>query len=128
MKRSRSHKIDEKGMRIFEDLIPDTWVCNSQDKDYGKDYLVEIGDSSEEMSGDSFYVQLKSVAVAKLKGKEQYVSFSLKSKHARYFSKIKDLPVFLVISDISTKTCWFEFLQPLLRKDCTKKKSPFEYQ
>ena len=117
MKRSKSHKINEKGMRIFEDALPENWVSNPQGKDYGKDYLIEIGDTSEEMTGDSFYVQLKSVEKAKLNKTEEFVSFSLQSRHARYFTKIKDLPVFLVVADNSTRACWYVFLQPVLHKD-----------
>ena len=59
MKRPPAHKINERGMRLFENTVPDNWVCNPQEKDYGKDYLVEIGEDTEEMSGESFYVQLK---------------------------------------------------------------------
>ena len=117
MKRPPAHKINERGMRLFENTVPDNWVCNPQEKDYGKDYLVEIGEDTEEMSGESFYVQLKSVATASPNTTGEFVSFSLKSGHARYFSKIKDLPVFLVVADLNTETCWYVFLQPLLRKD-----------
>ncbi|HMP71476.1 MAG TPA: DUF4365 domain-containing protein [Pirellulaceae bacterium] len=60
MKRPKAHKINEIGKRIFEEGIPADWLVNAQTNDYGKDYLIEIGNTVGELSGDSFYVQLKS--------------------------------------------------------------------
>jgi hypothetical protein len=61
MKRPRSHQIDELAQRVFRDALPAAWACNPHVTDYGKDYLVEIGEETAdgEQTGNNFFVQLK---------------------------------------------------------------------
>ncbi|MBX3417917.1 MAG: DUF4365 domain-containing protein [Pirellulaceae bacterium] len=114
MKRPKSHKINEKGMRIFESAIPENWVANPQSKDYGKDFVVEIGNPCDELSGESFYVQLKSTANVKKLKTGKFIIQDLESRHARYFANVKDLPVYLIVVDVNSGNGWFVFLQPIL--------------
>ncbi len=59
MNKHRTHQIDDLAQRFLRDALPPTWVPNEQHRDYGKDYLVEIGEDNGDLTGSSFYVQLK---------------------------------------------------------------------
>ncbi len=123
MKRHRNHQIDELAQRFLRDTLPPTWVPNEQHRDYGKDYLVEIGDDNGELTGSSFYLQLKGQETATVSADGSHVKFALESKYATYYSdKIKDLPVFLVVVDVTKKKGWWLFLQPVLEADQTWRK------
>ncbi|MES2790607.1 MAG: DUF4365 domain-containing protein [Planctomycetota bacterium] len=115
MKRSKSHQIDEHAQQLLKQALPVTWVLNEQHKDYGKDYLVEIGDENGELTGQSFYLQLKGQETVRTGAKEDRPTFPLKANHAEYYAnKVNDLPVFLAVIDISAKRGWWLFLQPSL--------------
>jgi hypothetical protein len=123
MNKHRSHQIDDLAQRFFCDSLPPTWVPNEQHKDYGKDYLVEIGEDNGDLTGSSFYVQLKGQETANFNADGSLVKYSLESKYASYyFDKIKDLPVFLVVVDVNEKKGWWLFLQPVLEADPTWRK------
>jgi Domain of unknown function (DUF4365) len=123
MNKHRSHQIDDLAQRVFRDALPSTWVVNKQDDDYAKDYLVEIGDNNGNLSGSSFYVQLKGHERAELSADGTQVKHSFETKYAAYYlDKIKDLPVFLVVVDVKQKKGWWLFLQPILEDDQTWRK------
>lgn len=126
MKRHPNHIIDENAQRIFRDSLPATWVINEQINDYGKDYLVERVDEAGELTGESFFVQLKGHQNVKIHGDPPTVGHTLKNKHLEYYAdKVHDLPVFLFVIDVTKQTgCWL-FLQKRLLEDSTwrKKKS-----
>jgi hypothetical protein len=116
MQKPTSHQIDEKAQIVLKDTLPPAWVINDQRKDYAKDFLVEISDVNENLTGESFIVQLKGQLKSRIISKGSLVTFSLKSKYATYYlDKVKDLPVFLVIVDINKKVGWWLFLQPVLQ-------------
>lgn len=117
MKRPKSHRIDEEAQRIFKCALPSGWTPNEYTYDYGKDYIVEtcVGDS---MTGESFHVQLKGQSKVTMRSKKGLVQFSLERKYAAYYlDKITDLPVFLVLVDVSQGCGWWLFLQPYLSND-----------
>lgn len=114
MKKSKSHQINENGTRLLRELIPPTWSVNEQFSDYGKDFLVEIGEQDGEQTGESFHIQLKSTEAIRMQADKLMVSHSLSSRHARYFAKVKDLPVFLVLMDVTNKVGYFLFIQEWL--------------
>jgi Domain of unknown function (DUF4365) len=118
MKRHRTHQIEDKSKRIFEEALPESWVASEQQKDYGKDYLVEIGEDNGSRTESSFYVQLKGQEKVEFTADGSLVKFSLEKKYAEYYlDKIKDLPVFLVVADVNKKKAWNHFLQPGLDAD-----------
>lgn len=118
MNKHRTHQIDEAAQAVLKSAIPPSWVLNDQGKDYAKDYLVEIGEDNNDLSGDSFYIQLKGQEKATFIDSGKHVSFSLKSRYAKYYlDKITDLPVYLVVVDIGTKHGWWLFMQPYLEND-----------
>jgi hypothetical protein len=118
MQRSRTHQIDELAQRYFRATIPATWSYNEHKHDYGKDYLVEPGDADGEQTGLNFFVQLKGQEKVTFTADGSQVKFSLKTMHAAYYvDKIKDLPVFLAVVDVTNKRGWYSFLQPALETD-----------
>lgn len=118
MKRHRNHQIDELAQRVLRDALPPTWVLNEQHNDYGKDYLVEIGEDDGQLTGSGFYLQLKGQEEATFSADGTLVKFSLDSKYAKhYLDDIKDLPVFLVVVDVGQQKGWWVFLQPVLDAD-----------
>src|SRR6266478_4540879 len=118
MIRHLTHQIDDRAQVICRDILPMTWAMNEQKKDYGKDYIVEIGEDNGDLTGSSFFVQLKGQEKADIKADNSVVKFRLESKYASYYcDKIKDLPVFLVVVDVTQKKGWWLFLQPVLEAD-----------
>ncbi len=118
MKRPLSHQIDGRARPILLDALPSSWIANSHDIDYGKDYLVEIGENNGDLTGSSFYIQLKGKAKATFTADGTAIKLKLESKYATYYlDKIKDLPVFLVVVDVKLKKGRWLFLQPWLQKN-----------
>lgn len=118
MKRPPAHQIDELAQRALRDALPPSWIVNQHDNDYGKDYLIEIGEDAGELTGSSFYVQLKGHKKATFSAETTLVKHSLESKYARYYvDKVRDLPVFLVVVEVATKKGWWLFLQQALDAD-----------
>ncbi len=123
MQKHRTHQIDDLAQRVLPDALAPTWVLNEQHNDYGKDYLVEVGEDDGDLTGSSFYVQLKGQEKATISADGTLVKYSLESKYANYyFDKIKDLPVFLVVVDVNQERGWWLFLQPVLEADQTWRK------
>ena len=122
MRRHITHQIDQLAQQVFQAIIPTWWVFNEHKNDYAKDYLVEIGDRignlDGELTGQSFYVQLKGKMEVTFSRNKKTVSFRLEHKYAKYYAeKVTDLPVFLVLVDIGNKRAWYHFVQPLLLAD-----------
>lgn len=114
MKRPKQHEIDTAAQNIFRSLIPTAWVINEHRNDYGKDYHVELGNAGV-MTGEGCFVQLKRTAQVQKSRDHLAISFSLEKKYAIYYAdKITQLPVFLVVVDVTTKKAWFVFLQQFL--------------
>jgi hypothetical protein len=115
MQRHTTHQIDEVAQQVFRAAIPTVWVYNEQHRDYGKDYLVEIGDDDGNLTGITFFVQLKGQKRVKRTPDGKAITFTLQAKHAAYYAdKIKDLPVFLVVVDVTDRRGYWTFIQPSL--------------
>jgi len=120
MKRPMTHQIDERAQRVFKDALPPAWVVNEQPNDYGKDYLVEISEDDGTLTGDSFFVQLKGQNSATIKHDEKTVTYVLETKYSTYYlDKVRDIPVFLFVVDVSQKDGWWLFHQESLKSDPT---------
>lgn len=115
MKVSLTHEIENKSETIFRDAIPAKWTYNVHRKDYGKDYYVEPSDDQGQLTGKNFWVQLKGTTRPKKSKHQTAIAFSLKKKYAEYYlDKLTQEPVFLVLVDVTRKSSWFVFLQPIL--------------
>lgn len=118
MERPQTHQVDELAQRVFRNGIPAAWVLNEQFNDYGKDYLVEVGNEDGKLTGNSFFVQLKGHEETRISADGKSVSHSLSTKHAVYYlDNVKDLPVFLVVVDVNKRKGWWIFLQRALEGD-----------
>ena len=114
MKRHRTHQVDEAAQRILRELLPPAWLLNEQQRDYGRDYLAETAEG-DELSGNSFYIQLKGTERAWQSNDGAYVRYPLETKYAKYyFDKVRDLPVFLVVVDVNQNKGWWIFLHQAL--------------
>ncbi|WP_343658005.1 DUF4365 domain-containing protein [Chryseobacterium sp.] len=60
-KRHSSHVLSTASKKFFEGELPDEWLYNVPEHDYGIDYHIEIAEE-EEVTGLNFSVQLKSTA------------------------------------------------------------------
>jgi len=114
LQKHSSHQTDDIGKQILAASLPRNWVRNEHFSDYGKDFHVELCDLDDELTGESIYVQLKSTALQKHNKDRSMATYSLESKHACYYSKVKDLPVFLILIDITTRVGYYLFLQKWL--------------
>ena len=117
MKRPVSHQIDEQAQQFLKRTLPLDWAIVEQRPDYGKDYMIETGTKGR-LTGNVFFVQLKGMQSAKTRNPAQDWAFSLKSKHAKYYvDSVKDLPVFLVVVDVTQQKARWLFLQEALEKN-----------
>ena len=124
MNKHPNHQIDDRAQLIFHEACPPSWVRNEHSRDYAKDFLVEIGESNGDQTGLNFFVQLKGQKTVEFIADGTQVKFSLEMKHAEYYAdKIKDLPVFLVVVDVSKKKGWYHFVQPDLQTDLSWRKN-----
>lgn len=90
---------------------------NSHTLDSCAGKIVFAIDYPDELSGETFYVQLKGQKNVRHARDGKHVKFTLDSYHARYYvEKVKDLPVFLVLADTTSKEAWWLFLQSYLYK------------
>ena len=89
-KRSSSHQLEDRSLRRFEDLLPDSWVVRPLDKDYGHDREVEIFKKDGTSTGLTFRAQLKATEKA-----VNAFSYSMKTEHLAYFDTF-DVPTAIV--------------------------------
>jgi len=114
LRRDDSHITDEKAQRHFRSSIPPEWIVNHFERDYGKDFHVELTGEGGRVT-QAFYVQLKGTA-----GKCKHIdngaaiSFSLEHKYLSYYLREVKLPVFLVVVDVSSGRGYWLFTQQYL--------------
>jgi hypothetical protein len=113
VQRPDQHEIDTAAQRLFERLLPDSWIARKQDPDYGIDYVVEVFEGGNS-TGSKFDVQLKGTRRARIRGKT--ISFSLETEHVKYYLKLR-APVFLVVADVTTEEVAWVFLQRYVLED-----------
>lgn len=118
---SKSHIINQRSEDDLRQLLPFTHFIKHQlIPDYHKDFLIELN-LGNEPSGIFFYVQLKGVENVHIT--KNSVKFSLKTKHLNYYyDKIKDYPVFLLITDTSKNKTYWLFIQKYLKESISNSK------
>jgi len=106
-------EIGRKAGRIFEYHLPDHWIFRSQEdqEDYGIDGEVELADSSDHATGFIFKAQIKGQKNVKTINNGSVVSFSLSIERLRYYMRQVEIPVILVVVDITTKKVFWKSLQ-----------------
>lgn len=111
MKRPKQHRIDTEAQAVFTAAMPSAWVVDPYPNDYGKDYLVELVDASDDLTGESFIVQLKGKGKLTQRALADSFNHRLELKHVRYYMERCRLPVCLVVADLQSKRAYFVFVQ-----------------
>ncbi len=104
--------INNRGMRLLEDLCPDHWILNPPVEDYGWDYHVDLTTSDGVTSGKSFYIQLKSHLSMKF-STDDFFSESIDREHLRDW-EARNLPMFLCCADLQNQEIYWCFIQKYL--------------
>ena len=107
MKRPTQHVTENISFQIFSQVIPSDWIIRDIVPDYGLDKSVEVVEKGI-VTGKEFLVQVK--GTANIKFVNDRVSYSLKVANLKYYLQ-KDIPVILIVVDISKKKCYWLFLQ-----------------
>lgn len=117
--RHESHILENKSRKFFQKLVPDEWVVNTPNHDYGIDFQVEIAINNQ-ITGLNFSVQLKSTSVSK---NQKNISVPLKrSTIVYYFSRLE--PVMLVIYNSDDDEAYWSWIHELAI-DLTKSNETF---
>lgn len=93
---------------ILRDLLPAKWIIRTQEPDFHIDYLVEPTEAGE-LTGINLAIQLKGWTPRKNKANSP--AYSLKSKHLLYYIQKCELPVFLVLIDVTNRRGYWTFMQ-----------------
>lgn len=104
----KAHVTSKTSELIFFEFLPKSWLPRKQDPDFHIDYKVEVTESGE-LTGVNFGVQLKGWTPRKNRNKGP--SYSLSSKHLRYYVEKCTIPIFLVLVDVVSKRCYWKFVQ-----------------
>lgn len=93
---------------ILRDLLPAKWIVRPQEPDFHIDYLVEPTEAGE-LTGINLAIQLKGWRPRKNKANSP--AYSLKTKHLLYYTRKCELPVFLVLIDVTNRCGYWTFMQ-----------------
>lgn len=117
--RHQSHILEAKSKKYFQNCLPDEWVTNEPDSDYGIDFQVEIAVNNQ-MTGLNFSVQLKST---KSSGNTSSISVQVnRSTISYYYMRLE--PVMLVIFDAEDTEAYWSWVHDL-NLDLTKPNKTF---
>ena len=106
-------EIGRKAGRIFESQLPDHWIFRSQEdqEDYGIDGELELADSSDHATGFIFKVQIKGQKSVSIIHGGSLTSFSLSVERLNYYMSKIEIPVILIVVDITTEVVYWKSLQ-----------------
>jgi len=106
-------EISRKSKRIFESALPPNWAFRPQEdqEDYGVDGEIEITDHDDHATGFIFKVQLKGKNNVSIVNNGTKASCIISTKHLNYYVNKIEIPVVLILVDISTKKIYWHCLQ-----------------
>jgi len=106
-------EIGRKAGRIFEYLLPDHWIFRSQEdqEDYGIDGEIELTNDSDHATGFIFKAQIKGQKSVSIIENGAVVSFSLKVERLKYYMREMEIPVILIVVDVTTEKVFWKSLQ-----------------
>lgn len=107
MERPPQHVSETESIKIFSQAIPSEWVIRDISPDYGLDKSVEVVEGGK-VSGKEVFVQLKGTNTISITN--GYVSFIMEVKNLTYYLE-RDTPVVLTVVDITSKKCYWLFVQ-----------------
>ena len=99
--------------RQFKATLPGDWIYRSQEdqEDVGIDGEVELETVDGTGSGFIFKVQIKGVAEATLIDEGKVLPFSLKLERLKYYMNNLEVPVILIVVDLTTDSIYWLSLQ-----------------
>lgn len=99
--------------RQFEVTLPRDWIYRSQEdqEDVGIDGEVELETVDGTGSGFIFKVQIKGIAEATLIDEGKVLPFSLKLERLNYYMNNLEVPVILIVVDLTTDSIYWLSLQ-----------------
>lgn len=99
--------------RIFQANIPHNWALRSQEdqEDYGVDCEIEIIDENEQATGFIFKVQIKGQEKVSIIESGKFASFSISNKRLHYYMHQLDMPIILIVVDVTTRDVYWQSLQ-----------------
>ncbi|WP_435007575.1 DUF4365 domain-containing protein [Tundrisphaera lichenicola] len=106
--------IEQKAARLFCEALGSRWIPHQESLDHGIDYRVELREGRK-ASGTSFFVQLKGQAKSKRINRDKFIRFDLEIERLKQYDNAR-LPVYLVVADLSCRTCYFVFLQEFMAR------------
>ena len=98
----------ESAYTILRQLLPAKWIIRPQNPDFHIDYLLEPSEAGE-LTGINVGIQLKGWAPKKNRGDQP--AHSLKTKHLLYYLEKCELPVFLVLIDVTKRRGYWVLTQ-----------------
>jgi hypothetical protein len=98
----------EAAYTILRHLLPTKWIIRHQSPDFHIDYLIEPTEAGE-LTGINIAVQLKGWTPAQKKANNP--AYSLKTKHLVYYLQKCELPVILVLIDVTNRRGYWAFMQ-----------------
>lgn len=109
MERPEQHEIDSKGDALFRDVFA-AWAVNGTERDYGRDYLVEVF-RNRASTGLTFNAQLKSSLHTAYSSDGHFISQPLEREAADYLARQLHQPTFLFHADVQTKKLFWSAIQ-----------------
>lgn len=106
-------EIGRRAGRIFEYDLPNNWICRSQEdqEDYGIDAEIELANEKDNATGFIFKAQIKGQKSVNPIQDGNVVSFKISVQRLKYYMDEIDLPVLLVVVDITSKVVYWITLQ-----------------
>lgn len=106
-------EIGRRAGRIFAYHLPPHWVLRSQEdqEDYGVDAEVEIVSPEDKATGFIFKAQIKGQLAANLINQGTQISFNLSVDRLRYYMQQIEMPLILVVVDVTTESIYWASLQ-----------------
>jgi len=130
MQSPRSQEIERLSLLIFENSAPLHWLLAKLLPDIAaKDYKIELKDAiTKELTGQSFYVQVKGTERATYRNKKSHLHFPIERKYSQLWTD-STAAVFLVVVDVETKNGYWLYAQEFLRHNAGwKKVKKFTYR
>ncbi|MCB1025469.1 MAG: DUF4365 domain-containing protein, partial [Acidobacteria bacterium] len=99
--------------RIFYGTIPSNWADRGQEdqEDYGIDGELEVIDTDDHATGFIFKVQIKGKKEVTTINDGETASFSISVERLKYYMRQIEIPVILIVVDVSKEQVFWKSLQ-----------------
>ncbi len=106
-------EIGRRAGRIFQNAIPANWAYRPQEdqEDYGIDGEIELVDEQDHATGFIFKAQIKGQESVSIIEEGRTVSFNIRCDKLLYYMKQIEVPIILVVVDVTTENLYWRTLQ-----------------